>query len=206
MAPNESIAKECTILFAVGHAQTTVNTKLLYLKLLLDYPIGSETYKNLRRRKKMIKTTYSTMLLVIGFLALMLMLPSAHLNAGPMDNPNGSPASSISNVNQTDLKGLNQSESPLLMAQSTEEHRSSESSSSSTVETPPPVQEHRSSESSESSMKSTTTEAPPEHCVSHCRDHYKQSLVECNEPGHPKHNKCDKWAREREQECLNQCR
>jgi len=29
----------------------------------------------------MIKTTYSTMLLVIGFLALMLMLPSAHLMA-----------------------------------------------------------------------------------------------------------------------------
>jgi len=65
----------------------------------------------------MIKTTYSTMLLVIGFLALMLMLPSAQLNAGPIDNPNDSPASSISNVNQTDIKGLNQSESPLLMAQ-----------------------------------------------------------------------------------------
>jgi len=180
-----------------------------YLKLSLEYPIGRETSKNLRRRNKMIKTTYSTMLLVIGFLVLMLMLPSAHLNAGPIDNPNDSPASSISNVNQTDIKGLNQSESPLLMAQTTEEHRSSESSSSSTVEAPPPVQEHRSSESSESSMKSTTTEAPPappEHCVSHCREHYKQSLVECNEPGHPKHNKCDKWAREREQECLNQCR
>jgi hypothetical protein len=29
----------------------------------------------------MIKTTYSTMLLVIGFLALMFMLPSAHLMA-----------------------------------------------------------------------------------------------------------------------------
>jgi hypothetical protein len=134
----------------------------------------------------MIKTTYSTMLLVIGFLALMLMLPSAHLNAGPIDNPNGSPASSISNVNQTDLKGLNQTESTLLMAQATEEHRSSESSSSTTTR--------------------STTEAPPEHCVSHCREHYNQSLRECNEPNHPQHNKCDKWAREREQECLNQCR
>ena len=65
----------------------------------------------------MIKTTYSTMLLVIGFLALMLMLPSAHLKAGPLDKSNDSPTSSIFNVNQTDIKGLNQSESPLLMAQ-----------------------------------------------------------------------------------------
>ena len=153
----------------------------------------------------MIKTTYSTILLVIGFLALMLMLPTAHLNAGPINNPNDSPASSISNVNQTDLKGSNQTESPFLMAQATEEHRSSESSSSSTVEAPPPVQEHRSSESSSSSTMRSTTEAPPEHCVSHCRDHYNQSLVECNEPGHPNHNKCDKWAREREQECLAAC-
>ena len=115
------------------------------------------------------KATYSTMLLVIGFMALMLMLPSANL-----------------------------------MAQTTEEHRSSTSSSSSTVEAPPPVQEHRSSESSSSTTRSTT-EAPPEHCVSHCRDHYNQSLVECNEPHHPHHNKCEKWAREREQECLSAC-
>ena len=46
----------------------------------------------------MIKTTYSTMLLVIGFLAVMLMLPSAHLNAGAIGNPNNSPAYSISNL------------------------------------------------------------------------------------------------------------
>ena len=154
----------------------------------------------------MIKTTYSTMLLVIGFLALMLMLPSAHLNAGPIDNPNGSPASSISNVNQTDLKGLNQTESTLLMVEVTEEHRSSESSSSSTVQTPPPVQEQRSSESSSSTTTRSSTEAPPEHCVSRCHENYAQSLRECNEPNHPNHNKCDKWAREREQECLNTCR
>ena len=131
---------------------------------------GCETYKNLKRSNKMIKTTYSKMLVAMGFLALMLMLPSAYL-----------------------------------MAQTTEEHRSSTSSSSSTVEAPPPVQEHRSSESSSSTTRSTT-EAPPEHCVSHCRDHYNQSLVECNEPGHPHHNKCDKWAREREQECLSACK
>jgi hypothetical protein len=65
----------------------------------------------------MIKPPYSTILLVIGFLALMLALPSAHLKAGPIDKSNDSPTSSIFNVNQTDIKGLNQSESPLLMAQ-----------------------------------------------------------------------------------------
>jgi len=134
----------------------------------------------------MIKTTYSTILLVIGFLALMLMLPSAHLKAGPLDKSNDSPTSSIFNVNQTDIKGLNQSESPLLMAQATEEHRSSESSSSTTTR--------------------STTAAPPEHCVSHCRERYNQSLRECNEPMHPNHNKCDKWAREQEQQCLNTCK
>jgi hypothetical protein len=152
----------------------------------------------------MIKTTYSKMLVAMGFLALMLMLPSVYVNAESAGNPNNSSVSMIPNANQSDIKSFNQLESPLLMAQTTEEHRSSESSSSSTVETPPPVQEHRSSESSSSSTRSTT-EARPEHCVSQCRDHYKQSLVECNEPGHPHHNKCDKWAREREQECLAAC-
>ena len=153
----------------------------------------------------MTKTTYSTMLVAMGFLALILMLPSAYLNAESTGSANNSPVSLISNVNQSD--SLNQSEPALLMAQTqtTEEHRSSESSSSSTVETPPPVQEHRSSESSSSSTRSTT-EAPPEHCVTRCRDHYNKSLVECNEPGHPHHNKCDKWAREREEECLSTCK
>ena len=148
----------------------------------------------------MIKTIYSTILVAMSFLALMLMSPSAYLSAEPLGNPNNPTVSPIFNVNQSDIKGLNQSESPLMMAQTTEEHRSSTSSSSSTTEAQP-VEQHHSSESSSSSTRSTT-EAPPEHCVSHCREHYSQSLVECNEPGHPHHNKCDKWAREREQECL----
>jgi hypothetical protein len=155
----------------------------------------------------MIKTTYSTMLLVIGFLAVMLMLPSAHLNAGAIDNPNDYPAYSISNVNQSDIKGLNQSESPLLMAQTSEEHRSSTSSTNSTAEGPP-AGEHGSSASSSSSMKITTTEAPPaveHHCAGHCRDRYNESLGECNEPGHPHHHSCEKWARERENQCLDKC-
>ena len=122
----------------------------------------------------MIKTTYSTMLLVIGFLAVMLMLPSAHLNAGAIDNPNDSPASSISNVNQSDIKGLNQSESPLLMAQTTEEHRSSDE-----------LFEFHGRGAAASAGASFLREflelheihdrgAAAEHCVSHCRDHYKK--------------------------------
>jgi hypothetical protein len=153
----------------------------------------------------MIKTTYSTMLLVIGFMALIFMLPSANLNAETIGNQ----AATVSITNQTDMKGLNQSESPLLMAQTTEEHRSSTNSSSSTTQTPPPVQENRSSESSSSSMKTTITEAPQaavEHnCAGHCHDRYTESLEECNEPGHPHHHSCEKWARERENECLDKC-
>ena len=175
----------------------------------------------------MIKTTYSTMLLVIGFLAVMLMLPSAHLNAGVMDNPSDSPVYSISNINQTNIKG----ESPFLMAQATEESRSSTSSTNSTAEAPS-AGEHGSSASSSSSMKTITTEAPPagdngssasssssmktitaepplaavgHHCAGHCRDRYNESLGECNEPGHPHHRSCEKWARERENECLDKC-
>ena len=117
----------------------------------------------------MIKTTYSKVLLVIGFLALMLMLSIAHLNAGPIDKPNDCPTSSISNVQQTDIKGLNQSESALLMAQ-------------------------------------TEAQAAGEHyCVSHCRQHYEESLRECKQPGHEHHKRCEEWAREREKECLEKC-
>jgi hypothetical protein len=157
----------------------------------------------------MIKTTYSTMLLVIGLLAVMLMLPSTYLKAEPLGNPNNSAFSQIFNVNQSDISSLNQSESSLLMAQTTEQHRSSTSSSSSTTEAPPPVQENRSSESSSSTMKTTITEAPvaavEHHCAGHCRDRYNDSLIECNAPGHPHHHSCEKWARENEHMCLDKC-
>jgi hypothetical protein len=43
MAPNESIAKESTILFCGGACSGNRNTKLAYLKLLLDYPVGRQT-------------------------------------------------------------------------------------------------------------------------------------------------------------------
>jgi hypothetical protein len=44
------------------------------------------------------------------------------------------------------------------------------------------------------------------HCVSHCRHHYEERLKECNDPGHEHHRRCEEWAREREQECLNTCK
>ncbi len=156
------------------------------------------------------KTIYSTMLFAIGFLAVVLMFPSAHLRAEPIGNPNNSPAYATSNVNQPDIKGVSQSESPLLLAQTSEEHHSSTSSSSSSTEVPAPVQEDRSSESSSSSMKTTiTTQAPlaaeDHHCAARCSDHYNASLSECNEPHHPHHGSCEKWARERQDECLATC-
>ncbi len=155
----------------------------------------------------MIKTTYSTMLFVIGFMALIFMLPSAYLNAETIGNP---PAP-VSITNQTDIKGLNQSESPLLMAQTREENRSTSSTNStnSTAEAPPAGDTGSSSSSSSSSMKTTITEAPlaaeEHHCAGHCHDRYTESLEECNEPGHPHHHSCEKWARERENECLDKC-
>jgi hypothetical protein len=143
----------------------------------------------------MIKQTYSRILLTIAFVAIMLTLPAAHLNAGSID------------VNQTDIKNLNQSEVPRPMAQATETRRSVTSSTSSTTEAPPPTEESRSVTTSTSSTRSTAEAAPPEkpHCANECRDKYDRSMTECNLPDHPHHKKCEKWAREREKECLEIC-
>ncbi|MFZ2448818.1 MAG: hypothetical protein WAW37_20845 [Syntrophobacteraceae bacterium] len=140
----------------------------------------------------MIKQTSSRILLTIAFVALMLTLPVAHLNAEPID------------VNQADIKGLNQSEAPRLMAQATETRRSV---TSSTTEAPPPTEERRSVTTSTSSTRSTAEAAAPEkpHCANQCRDQYDRSMTECNLPDHPHHKKCEKWAREREKECLETC-
>jgi hypothetical protein len=58
-------------------------------------------------------------------------------------------------------------------------------------------------------MKTTTTEAPlavrDHNCAGHCRDRYNENLGECNEPGHPHHHSCEKWAREGENDCLDKC-
>ena len=132
---------------------------------------------NLGKRNKMTKPTYSTILLSIAFLTLMLTLPSTRL-----------------------------------LAQTVEEQHSVESSKSSTRSTTEalPVEEQRSVESSTTSKSSTrsTTEAPPAekpNCTSQCRDHYDLSMSECNQPDHPHHKKCEKWAREREKDCLDKC-
>ncbi len=70
----------------------------------------------------MIKPLHSRILLVIGFMAVVLMLTSVHLNAGPVDNHNDSSISVISSITQTDLKDINQSVAPGLLAQEYEEH------------------------------------------------------------------------------------
>ena len=157
----------------------------------------------------MIKQTHSETLLVIAFAALMLTLPTVHLNAGPID------------VNQTDIKGSNQSEAPRLMAQvteerrsvttsttaappPTEEYRSVTTSTSSTTEAPPPTEERRSVTSSTSSTK----EAPPvqkPNCADQCRGQFDRSMTECNLPDHPDRKDCEEWAGEREKECLEKC-
>ncbi len=69
----------------------------------------------------MIKSLYSKILFVIGFVGLMLTLATVHLNAGPLDRPNDSSISVTSSLIQTDIKGLNRSESPGLLAQEHEE-------------------------------------------------------------------------------------
>jgi hypothetical protein len=30
-------------------------------------------------------------------------------------------------------------------------------------------------------------------------------MYECNSPGHPYHHRCERWAWERRQECLDRC-
>ena len=127
----------------------------------------------------MIKNLQSRILLIIGFMAVVLMLTSVHLNAGSIDNPNGFPISAVSNVAQTDIKDLYQSESPGLMAHEHEHYEHEER------------YEHE--------------EHHEHHCVSHCRHHYEERLNECNEPGHEHHHRCEEWAREREKECLDKC-
>lgn len=164
----------------------------------------------------MIKRTYSRLPIIIAFVALMLASPSAYLNAGSLD------------VSQFDKNGSNQSEAPGLMAQATETSRSVTTSTSSTTEAPlaeeyrsvessssstrsvveaPPVEEHRSVERSTSSTRSVTEAAAPKkpHCADQCRDQYDSSMTECNQPDHPHHKKCEKWAREREKDCLKRC-
>jgi hypothetical protein len=70
-----------------------------------------------------------------------------------------------------------------------------------------PAEESSSVTSSTKTTSSTTEAAPPQkpHCADLCRDHYDRSMSECNQPDHPHHKKCEKWAREREKECLDKC-
>ena len=42
-------------------------------------------------------------------------------------------------------------------------------------------------------------------CVRHCRRVYEDRMYECGQPDHPHHNRCQRWAYERQQECLDRC-
>ena len=93
-----------------------------------------------------------------------------------------------------------------LMAQTDEERSSVTSSMRSTIEGQPAGES--SSVTSSTRSSSSTTEARPtgEHrCAGPCRERYDASMTECNQPDHPSHKKCEKWAREREKECLDTC-
>jgi hypothetical protein len=122
----------------------------------------------------MIKQTYSSIVFIIAFLALMIASPSANL-----------------------------------LAQTAEERSSVTSSTRSTNSTTvaQPAREQSFDTSTTRSTKSTTVaQATGEHhCAGNCRDRFNESIKECNEPNHPNHNKCEKWARESEEKCLAQC-
>ena len=42
-------------------------------------------------------------------------------------------------------------------------------------------------------------------CRRHCRRVYEDRMYECGRPDHPHHRRCERWAYEREQECLERC-
>jgi hypothetical protein len=135
----------------------------------------------------MIKTTYLRMLLAIGFLALMLILPSTHLMAQTTEESTSVTSSSRSSTEAQPA----QTQSSVTT--------STRSTSSTTVSQP--------AEDLSSVMSSTmVAQAGGEHrCIGYCRHHYEDRLRECNDPGHEHHHRCEEWAREREKECLDKC-
>jgi len=54
-------------------------------------------------------------------------------------------------------------------------------------------------------MAQTEAQADEHYCIGHCRRHFEERMKECSAPDHPHHHRCEEWAREREQECLDGC-
>ncbi len=54
-------------------------------------------------------------------------------------------------------------------------------------------------------LAQTEAQAEEHYCVGHCHRYFEERMKECNEPEHPHHHRCKEWAREREQECLDNC-
>ena len=132
----------------------------------------------------MIRPVYSKILLIIAFLTIMITLPSAPLMA-QTDEERSSVTSSMRSTIEGQPAG--ESSSVTSSTRSTTEARPARESGSVTV---------------------SRTEARPtgEHrCAGPCRERYDASMTECNQPDHPSHKKCEKWAREREKECLDTC-
>jgi len=135
----------------------------------------------------MIRLTYSKVVLIIAFLAIMLTVPSTHLMAQTAEE-----SSSVTSSTR--------STTVVLPAQ----EQSSVTSSTSSTTVAQPAREQ--SSVTTSTKSSTVAQASGEQrCVGHCRDSADRSLSECNAPGHPHHKKCKKWAREREEDCLEKC-
>jgi len=61
------------------------------------------------------------------------------------------------------------------------------------------------SESRGPMMAQAEAQAEKHYCVGHCRKHFEERMKECHEPEHPHHHRCEEWARERQQECLEGC-
>ncbi len=61
------------------------------------------------------------------------------------------------------------------------------------------------SESPGPMMTQAEAQAEEHYCVGHCRKYFEERMKECHEPEHPHHHRCEEWAREREQECLDNC-
>ena len=137
----------------------------------------------------MIKNINSRIVITIFASLVMVVLSYSRLNAETTDK------------NSLNINNPTQTETSNMIAQTTETRSSV---TSSTTEDQIPVEERR---SVTTTTRSATEAAPAKkpHCDARCLEQYNQSMNECNLPDHPNHKKCEKWAREREKECLDKC-
>jgi hypothetical protein len=137
----------------------------------------------------MIKQTYSSIVFLIVFLALMIASPSANLTAQTTEE-----RSSVTTTRTTTEAQPAQEQSSVTI--------STRSTNSSTGAQPAQAQ----SSATSSTRSTTVAQAGGEHrCIGNCRGQSDRSMDECNAPGHPHHHKCEEWSRDREKDCLEKC-